>query len=562
MHLGHEVHDNHHHDQQRGPAKVERHVGCNHEKLRQQTDSRHVQGAEQGEPSQHAIDVARRLLARTNPRDKRTGLLEVLRYVLRVEHQRRVEIAEENDTGTEQQDVERLTGRNRLRQISEPAHILGLPEPLPQGRRKEQNAAGEDRRNYTGHVHLQRQMAGLRCEDLTPLLTLGVMHRDATLPPLDEDDEADDRNRQQAHSEQRDDIDITLPRRLEGLPKRTRNTGNDPREDQHRDAITDAALGDLLTQPHHEHGARDEGRHGHEVEAKVATECDALPRQANGHTDSLDDGERQRPVTSVLADLATTGLALFLQLLQLRADGSHQLHDDRCRNVRHDPQREDAHPLQRTAGEHVEQTKNGPLVLAEQLGEPIRIDPRNRNMRPNPVDNNRQEQEAQTSPEFRQPAICQRGESTLLSHLVLELTASCFNRRTRTLGGCDALQGQRTPNLTGQHDFHTLHVLVDDVGILKALESNDVTLDLGQLGGTHLSAIHSLERDKAELRQTTMQRLLTTLEARGNRATGARGLTLVATATGFAEPAADTTARTQLFATGTRRGTQIVQLHD
>ena len=37
------------------------------------------------------------------------------------------------------------------------------------------------------------------------------------------------------------------------------NAGDDAAQDDHRDAVAHAALGDLLTQPHEEHGAR---RHG------------------------------------------------------------------------------------------------------------------------------------------------------------------------------------------------------------------------------------------------------------------------------------------------------------
>src|SRR3546814_93515 len=58
-----------------------------------------------------------------------------------------------------------------------------------------------------------------------------------------------------------------------------------------------------------------------------------------------------------------------------------------------------------------------------------------------------------------------------------------------------------------------------------------------------------------------MQRLLTTLETGSDLAAGTRGLTLVTTATGLAQATTDTTTGTQLFATGTRRRTQIVQLH-
>jgi hypothetical protein len=77
-----------------------------------------------------------------------------------------------------------------------------------------------------------------------------------------------------------------------------------------------------------------------------------------------------------------------------------------------------------------------------------------------------------------------------------------------------------------------------------------------------LSAIHSFQRNETELRQTAVQRLLAAFKTRSNSATGARGLTFVATATSLTQTATDTTARTVLLATGTRRRTQIVQVHE
>ncbi|MCY1396502.1 hypothetical protein D9M71_114770 [compost metagenome] len=58
-----------------------------------------------------------------------------------------------------------------------------------------------------------------------------------------------------------------------------------------------------------------------------------------------------------------------------------------------------------------------------------------------------------------------------------------------------------------------------------------------------------------------MQRLLTAFKAWSNGATGAGGLTFVTTATSLTQTATDTTARTMLFATGTRRWTQIIEFH-
>src|SRR3990167_1029182 len=109
LYLRHKVHHNHYHDQQRGPAKIELYVGRHHQELGQQAHGRHVQGTEHGQASQHAIDIARRLLTWTDTRNKGTGLLQVFRYVFRIEHQRRIEEAEENDPCTKQQNVQRLT---------------------------------------------------------------------------------------------------------------------------------------------------------------------------------------------------------------------------------------------------------------------------------------------------------------------------------------------------------------------------------------------------------------------------------------------------------------------
>ncbi|MNE01880.1 hypothetical protein D3C80_943330 [compost metagenome] len=404
-------------------------------------------------------------------------------------------------------------------------------------------------------------MAGLRSEDLAALLTLGVVHRNATLTTLDEHHETDDRYCQQTDCDQGEDVDIALTSRLEGLPDRTRQTGHDASKNQHRDTVADTALRDLLAQPHHEHRTSHEGGDSHEVEAEIRRESDALTGQTNGHADGLDQCQDYSAVAGVLADLATASFTFLLQLLQLRADRRHQLHDDRCRDVRHDPQCKDAHALERAAGKHVEQAKNGPLVLPEQLGQPVRVDTGHWDVRADPVDDDRQEQETQSSPELGQPAIAERGESTLLSHLVLELAASCFDGRTRTFGGGDTFQGDRASNVAGQHDFHTLHVLVNHVGILQSLQSDDIAFHLGQFGSAHFSAIHGFQGDEAELRQTAVQRLLAAFEARGNLTAGAGGQTFVATAAGLTKTATDTTARTVLLATGTRRGTQIVQFH-
>ena len=561
LYLGHEVHHNHYHNQQRGPAKVERHICCHHQELGQKADGHHVKSTEHGQTSQNAINVACRLLTRTDTRNKGTGLLQVFRYVFRVEHQRCVEEAEENDPCTKQQNVQRLTRSDRLRDVLQPAHTFGLTEPGTQRSREQQNAARENGRDNPRHVHLQRQVAGLRSEDLAALLTLGVVNGDTTLTTLNEHHKTDNRYCQQTDSDQGENVDIACARRLERLPDCSRKTGNDTREDQHRDTVAHTALGDLLAQPHHEHRACHEGGDGNDMEAQAYRKRHALVGQANGHANGLNQCQDNGAVAGVLADLATASFTFLLQLLQLRADRSHQLHDDRCRDIRHDPQCKDAHALERATGKHVEQAKNGPLILPKQIRQTVWIDARNRDMRTYPIDDDRHEQKAQTSPEFRHPALTERRESTLLSHLFLELAASCFDSRTRTLGGCDTLDGDCASDFARQHDFHALYVLADHVGILQGLHGDHVAFHLGQLGQTHFGAIHGFQGNEAELRQTTVQRLLTAFEARSDRTTRTGSLTFVATAAGLTQTATDTTTWTMLLATGTRRWTQIIEFH-
>ena len=54
------------------------------------------------------------------------------------------------------------------------------------------------------------------------------------------------------------DISPLLERAVRYQRSQPGMTCNDTREDDHRDAVTDTALGDLLTQPHQEHRACDE----------------------------------------------------------------------------------------------------------------------------------------------------------------------------------------------------------------------------------------------------------------------------------------------------------------
>src|SRR5690606_25431144 len=120
--------------------------------------------------------------------------------------------------------------------------------------------------------------------------------------------------------------------------------------------------------------------------------------------------------TRVLRDLATAGLTFLLQCFQLRRHRRQQLHDNRCRNIRHDPQCKNTHALQRTTGKHVEQTKDRALALVEHGSQLRRINARHRNVGANPVNDQCQQQKTKASHKLAHACLLTRGRRSDFGH--------------------------------------------------------------------------------------------------------------------------------------------------
>jgi len=108
LHLGHEVHGDHHNDQKRRAAKVKRYVPLEHHKFRQQTDQRDVDRPHQGQAHQNLVNEACGLIARANARNQGARLLQVVCGFFAVKHERCVKKAEKDDRGGVQGDIKRL----------------------------------------------------------------------------------------------------------------------------------------------------------------------------------------------------------------------------------------------------------------------------------------------------------------------------------------------------------------------------------------------------------------------------------------------------------------------
>ena len=160
---------------------------------------------------------------------------------------------------------------------------------------------------------------------------------------------------------------------IEGVHHRHGQVDDDAGEDDQRHAVADAALGDLLAQPHHERRADGQRQHRHQPEApaggvdeRQAALRRGLALEHDGERHRLHDRQHDGAVAGVLRDLAAAELAFLRQPLQVRPDHRQELQDDRRADVGHDAQREDRRLRQVPAREHVVQAEHRVLGL---LGE-------------------------------------------------------------------------------------------------------------------------------------------------------------------------------------------------
>ena len=184
--------------------------------------------------------------------------------------------------------------------------------------------------------------------------------------------------------------DRALAAKLEGAGDRGRQIGHDAREDDQRGAVADAARGDLLAQPHQEHGAAGERDHGRDEEERTRSLNDgAGALQADRDAPGLEHGQHHREIAGVLVQDLAARLAFLLERLERGQNGGEKLNDDRCRDVRHDVQGEDRHALHGAAREHVEKAEHTAAGALEALPESFRVDAGERDVGAETVDDER-----------------------------------------------------------------------------------------------------------------------------------------------------------------------------
>ena len=356
LHLRHGVEGHADHDEDRGASErlhelVAREVEDHRGHHRDDSDE---DASGQRHAMQHVLDVLNRRRARPHAGDEPSLLAQVVGRLLGVEHHGGVEVREEHDEQHGEDPVD-PPGRDGVGHRREPPHV----EQRRQLGREVDEATREDDGDNASRVHLERDVGGLAAHHLAPLHALGVVHRDAPLRPLDEDDGGNAREHHEEDQQRDRDAHAGVGHRARRREDGARHTRHDAREDDERHAVTHAALRDELAHPHDERGARDEREHHDRIGQKLG-DVGAEPHPVGVRLEQkqvahgVDEAEAQREVTGDLRDLPAPCLAFLRPAAHGRYDALHELHDDGRRDVGHDAEREHAEVRQRTAREQVE----------------------------------------------------------------------------------------------------------------------------------------------------------------------------------------------------------------
>src|SRR5690606_10432984 len=171
----------HYQDADAAEREVRRSPGGPQGHHRQQRDHTQVQRTGRRQPGEDVVQVLGGRTSRTNTRDEPTVLLHVVGHFSGVEGNGHVEEREADDQEEEGGQVDRVVAHRVEVGVEEVHHLvvrLRSHQPDDQGRQVQQGG-GEDDRDDTGLVHLQRNVG--RAAPVHPAAhhALGVLHGDA-----------------------------------------------------------------------------------------------------------------------------------------------------------------------------------------------------------------------------------------------------------------------------------------------------------------------------------------------------------------------------------------------
>ena len=314
-------------------------------KDRQDRNEREENRADERYLGKDLADELRRRTARTDAGDRTVIGAEVVRHFNRVVLDRHVEVSKHNDEQQVQNTVQPTGGGE------------GIEEALPEAGRfadKEANGArnGEDRRreddrHNTAHGHFDRQERALTAVNLSANDLLSILHRNAALGIVHENDDPNDREEKDDEQRCKDKVLTVALRRLHcsrevapDLTHRNRKTCDDTGKQDDGNAVAYALLVDLLTHPHDQRRAGGERENNNDC-SKYCGETflvqgNVIVSQVEIISGTLNEAETHRGVSRNGSNFLSAFFAFLRHALQGGNRHREELNDDGRVDVRGD----------------------------------------------------------------------------------------------------------------------------------------------------------------------------------------------------------------------------------
>src|SRR3989344_3080282 len=165
-----------------------------------------------------------------------------------------------------------------------------------------------------------------------------------------------------------------------GLADDGREVAHDTRQDDERDAVPDLLLADQLSKPQGQHGAGGDDKDIHDERERIRPVDDPLGDQKVKETVALQDGQGHREHPGILVEFRLAPRSfLVIHLLELRENDGQELHDDGRGDVGPHAQHGHREIGKAASGEKVDEPEQ--LVGTEELAQALQIHARNRHGR-------------------------------------------------------------------------------------------------------------------------------------------------------------------------------------
>ena len=508
-------------------------------------------GAGQRDAGHDLVDILRSLFAGFHAGDKAVVLLQILRNLLRVDGDCRVEIGEGND----HQEEDDIVSQTVIINETAPETGSGLLRDVHECQRNEHQRLGEDDRHNASGINLKGQVVTNTTVLFVADHAFRILDGNATGALNEHDTKTDDQHHQDDFQDEDDRTAVHLGDTSRELCfQGERQTGDNTDHDDHGNTVADTVIRDTLAEPHDEQGGGDQQDKSTDGECGESEDAGLKHRGRHGtgelHGELGDVGRclnsqhSHCEVTGDLVDFGTAAFTFLGEALEIRHCQSEELHHDGCRDVRHDTQREDGGVGECAAGEEV---KHAEQTLAGRLAERRKgsgVDAREHHMGTEAIYQDDEEGIEDALPQVLNPEYVLNGFDELFhckDFLVMLLGCGCVDE----FSGAAALfnHGFRLGRILVSHDVHLGGELAfrqdgDEVVLLgQAVVHKHLTVDflhielLGELlQGADIDGVvlHTVDILETSLGQYSVDRHLAAFETDFTAVTGAGLCALVA----------------------------------